>query len=261
MKKELWTKKSNLIGLNINDDVQVNLLNEFTTKFKREYNKFPLNKEEIKYPYQYYVYNPAFTEVDGEILYCMIRYFKPKRIIEIGSGRSTYVSAQAIVKNNEESIDGKLISIEPYPNKILKQGFPGLSELIISKIEDIPLSQFEILEENDILFIDSSHVLKIGSDVQYEFLEIIPRLKKGVIIHIHDIFLPAEYPKDWILKSHLFWNEQYILQAFLAFNNSFEILWGSSYMHLEHSDMLQNSFKSYRKDKSWPGSFWIRKIK
>jgi len=173
------------------------------------------------------------------------------------------LSAQAILKNEEEDNDYEceLVAIEPYPNDILKAGFPGLSKLIPKKVQDIPLSEFKKLSENDILFIDSSHVLKIGSDVQYEYLEILPRLNKGVIVHAHDIFLPAEYPKEWILKDYRFWTEQYLLQAFLSFNDSFEVLWGGSYMHLRHPDKLEEAFSSYKRDERWPGSFWIRRIK
>ena len=133
--------------------------------------------------------------------------------------------------------------------------------MISSKVQEIPLSEFSKLKKNDILFIDSSHVLKIGSDVQYEYLEIFPRLNKGVIVHIHDILLPAEYRKEWVLKDFRFWNEQYLLQAFLAFNNNFEILWGGSYMHLKHPDKLEVTFSSYKRDENWPGSFWMKKIR
>jgi hypothetical protein len=193
----------------------------------------------------------------------MIRYFKPKKIFEIGAGNSTYLSAQAILKNKEEDNDYEceLVAIDPYPPNTLKAGFPGLSKLIPKKVQDIPLSEFKKLSKNDILFIDSSHVLKIGSDVQYLYLEVLPRLNKGVIVHAHDIFLSAEYPKDWVLKDYRFWNEQYLLQAFLTFNNSFEVLWAGSYMHLRHPDKLEEAFSSYKRDKTQPSSFWIRKIK
>jgi len=120
--------------------------------------------------------------------------------------------------------------------------------------------EFGKLKENDILFIDSSHVLKIGSDVQYEYLDILPRLSKGVIVHVHDIFLPAEYPKEWVLKDYIFWTEQYLLQAFLAFNDSFEVLWAGHYMHLKYPNKLEDAF-SYKRDERLPGSFWMRKIK
>jgi hypothetical protein len=97
--------------------------------------------------------------------------------------------------------------------------------------------------------------------VQYELFEILPLLNKGVIVHFHDIFLPAEYPRNWLMKERRFWNEQYALRAFLMFNDSFEVLWGGGYMHLNHPDRLQAAFPSYRKSENWPGSFWIKKTK
>ena len=190
LKDNLWQKHSQLIGININEKKQLELLSLFISKFKKEYETFPKNRTQVQAPYQYYINNGVFESVDGEILYCMIRYFKPRRIIEIGSGNSTYLSAQAILKNKEENgVECELIAIEPHPNVVLERGFSGLSKLIKKEVQDLDLALFSKLKENDILFIDSSHVLKIGSDVQYEYLEILPRLNKGVIVHIHDIFL------------------------------------------------------------------------
>ena len=124
----------------------------------------------------------------------MIRQFHPRRIIEIGAGHSTLLSAQALRENARLGEGGgELISIEPYPNNVLQRGVPGLTELIQSEVQRVPLERFAALEANDILFIDSSHVVQIDSDVNYEFLEILPRLKAGVILHIHDIYLPREY--------------------------------------------------------------------
>ncbi len=225
LKDDLWQKQS-CLGIDMNEEGQLNLLSIFSSKFKQEYERLPRSKTQV--PYQYHLNNGWFESVDAEILYCMIRHFKPKKIFEIGSGYSTYLSAQAILKNKEEdnTFECELVAIEPYPNDVLVAGFPGLSKLLTKEVQDIPLSEFKKLQENDILFIDSSHVLKVGSDVQYEILEILPTVNKGVIIHFHDIFLPTEYPKDWILKDYRFWNEQYLLQAFLAFNNHFEVLWG-----------------------------------
>jgi hypothetical protein len=102
-------------------------------------------------------------------------------------------------------------------------------------------------------------VLRTGGDVQYEFLEILPNLRPGVIVHVHDIFLPAEYPKRIIMKQCRFFSEQYLLQAFLAFNSNFEVLWASSFMHLNHPDLLEKAFSSYTRESRWPGSFWIRR--
>lgn len=258
LKDELWLKQSELAGINIDKGAMSNLLSQFSSKFKDEYESFPRTKTLI--PFQYYVNNRGFESVDGEIYYCMIRYFKPKRVIEIGAGNSTYLAAQALLKNKEEyGIDAELIAIEPYPNDTLRKGFLGLTKLIEAKVQKVDLSEFSKLKKNDILFIDSSHVLKIGSDVQYEYFEILPRLNKGVIVHIHDIFLPAEYPKKWVLRKHRFWNEQYLLQAFLIFNSVFEVLWGGSYMHLRHPEKLEETFSTYNRKKVWPGSFWMRK--
>ncbi|MCX6722976.1 MAG: class I SAM-dependent methyltransferase [Candidatus Staskawiczbacteria bacterium] len=190
----------------------------------------------------------------------MIRYFKPKKIIEIGSGNSTYLSTQAVLKNKEENgKTAEFITVEPYPCKIIQEGFPGLTKLIKKEVQDVNLDEFDKLEENDILFIDSSHVLKIGGDVQYEYLKILPRINKGVIIHIHDVFFPVEYPKRWVLQEHRFWTEQYLLISFLMFNKDFEILWAGSYMNLNYSNLLKDAFNSYDKNTSWSSSFWIRR--
>jgi len=261
LQDDLWEKQTELVGININEKEQISLLSLFSSTYKEEYDSIPRNSTPI--PYQYYINNVYFESVDGEILYCMIRHFKPKKIFEIGSGYSTFLSAQAILKNREENTDYEceLIAIEPYPNKILKAGFPGLSKIIPKKVQDIPLSELEKLSENDILFIDSSHALKIGGDVQYEYLEILPRLNKGVLIQIHDIFLPKEYPKDFVLKGYWFYTEQYLLQAFLTFNDRFEVLWAGSYMHYRHPSKLEAAFSSYTRSKILPGSFWIRKTK
>lgn len=259
LNEELWSKPSELLGVKMNEQKQLELLSNFVSSFKNEYEKFPKNKTEI--PYQYYLNNRFFRSVDAEVLYCMIRRSKPRKVLEIGSGYSTFVSAEAILRNKQEnnSYECELVAIDPYPNEILKTGFPGLSELIIRKVQDVPLLKFQELKENDILFIDSSHILKIGSDVHYEYLEILPRLNNGVLIHSHDIFLPAEYHKDWIYKQLYFFNEQYLLQSFLAFNDSFEVLWAGSYISLKHPDRMKTAFSSYERG-DLPASFWIRRV-
>ena len=261
LKDDLWSKHSELAGIDMNDREQLELLSLFVSRFKNEYERLPRNKTAT--PYDYYVDNPMFVGVDGEILYCMIRHLKPRKIYEIGSGYSTYLSAQAVQKNAQEEsgYHCELVAIDPNPNEILKAGFPGLSTLIARDVQDVPLSEFEKLSENDILFIDSSHVLRIGNDVHYEYLDILPRLNKGVIVHVHDIFLPAEYPKEWVLGQHWFYSEQYLLQAFLSFNESYEVLWAASYMHLNYPNELEKAFSSYNRVETWPGSFWMRKVK
>jgi predicted O-methyltransferase YrrM len=261
LKDDLWLKRSELVGIAINEQKQTETLAKFKRQFKNEYDTIPRNKTAS--PHTYYFNNGAFGPVDGEMLYCMILDLKPQRVIEIGAGNSTFLSAQAILVNKEENEHYKcdLVAIEPNPSSALKAGFPGLSALISKKVQDVPISEFLKLKKNDILFIDSSHVLKVGSDVQYEYMELLPRLNKGVVIHIHDIFWPREYKKEWVKRNHWFWNEQYLLQSFLAFNDSFEILWIGSLMHLTYTNLLEKAFSSYKSDTDWPSSLWMRKTR
>ncbi len=260
LKEELWTTQSELPGLDMKEEVQVELLSLFAARFKAEYDAFPVEKTDEAH--RFYLNNGGFPSVDAEILYCMIRHLKPRYIMEIGSGSSTCLSAQAVLKNRDEDSDVtcELIAIEPYPNEVLKRGFPGLSRLIQRQAQEVPLEEFQRLHDNDILFIDSSHMLKIGSDVQYEYLELLPRLQKGVVVHIHDIHFPMEYPKAVVTRKHRFWNEQYLFQAFLAFNSSFHVLWGGNFMHVRHPDALASAFQSYDPAGRWPSSLWIRRV-
>ena len=259
LKAEIWQRRSDLPGIIIDDERALALLDEFRKNFHAEYTKFPKDNPNI--PGKYYLNNRDFGPVDAEILYCMVRHFKPKKIIEIGSGHTTLLTAQAVTTNKElDNADCEFIAIEPFPREMLIKGLPGLSRFIQSPVQDVSTSVFAELGENDILFIDSSHVLKTGSDVQYEFLEILPRLKKGVIIHIHDVFLPMEYPRSWLFELFRFWNEQYLLQAFLAFNDQFEVIWPGSYMHLNHPEKIKEAFPSYNPPRNQPGSFWMQRI-
>ena len=184
----------------------------------------------------------------------MVRHFQPRLIIEVGSGFSSLILGEAAVKNNNNSA---LVCIEPFPVDFLQQGFPGLHSLIKKKIEDIDLEFFSQLESGDILFIDSSHTVKIGGDVNYLFLEVLPRLKPGVIVHVHDIFFPFNYPRDWVMEEFRFWTEQYLLQAFLSFNSEFEVLMANGYLAYRYMEDLKATFTS---SPWWSGgSFWMRR--
>ena len=258
--KSLWNERETPPGLDLNEAGQLSLLEAFKNNYLKEYSEFPKHKTGAEA--EYYSNNGSFGPVDAEILYCMVRWFKPKRIYEIGSGFSTLVSAKAVLKNEQESgVKCELVSFEPYPNKTLKKGFPGLTSLVENKIQNIKLETFKGLSDNDMLFIDSSHVLSIGSDVWYEYLNILPFLNKGVIIHCHDIYIPHEYPKDWVFNKHWFWNESYLLQAFLSFNVAFETLWGGIFMNHKHPEKLKAAFPGTYNGIDEPGSFWIRKTK
>ncbi len=255
----LWSKRVDLPGVDFNDTTQLDLLLTFTREYSLEYNKLP--RERGTNPKQFFLNNSSFNRVDAEAYYCFLRHFKPRKVVEIGSGMSTLLASVALKANRlqDSSYSCEYTVIDPYPSKLLKSGIEGVTNIHSKPVQQVPLSEFGRLQAGDILFIDSSHVLKIGSDVQFEFLEILPRLNPGVMIHVHDVFLPAEYPRDWVMKEFRFWSEQYILQAMLTQSRTYEILFAASYLHLKYPGKLTEAFASYDHKVYWPGSFWMRK--
>src|SRR5439155_21723522 len=151
-----------------------------------------------------------------------------------------------------------LICIEPFPLDLLTKGFPGLRSLVQKKVEDVELEFFSQLQADDFLFIDSSHTVKIGGDVNYLFLEVLPRLNPGVIVHVHDILFPFDYRRSWVMEEFRFWSEQYLLQAFLAFNSEFEVIFCNSYLAYYHLEEFKATFPT---SPWWDGggSFWMRR--
>lgn len=250
-----WKKEYQLPGLDLRPTAQVKLFHRLSRYFP-EFKALPARKQKGPDVEEYYHSNPAFRDLDAAVYYGLVRDLKPKRIIEIGAGFSTLLAAQAVLKNRGEGRDCKLTAIEPYPSKTLRAGVPGLGRLLESELQKVSLKEFESLGKNDILFIDSSHVLRIASDVQYEFLEIVPRLKKGVLVHVHDIYFPLEYPEKVIMKDHKFYNEQYLLQAFLAFNREFEVTWAAQYMDLKHPGLVRKPFEDLVKERQRTGALW-----
>jgi len=260
--EEFWGKPSEMIGIDPNEKLAFDVLDSICPKFLGEFREtFPI--EGPIDPPGFYLINGGYMAVDAHILYSFIRHFQPKRIVEIGNGNSTLLSIAAANRNARENKKRpKLMSIDPFPWPLFKDGYPGLDELISKRVQDVPVSFFEELEQNDILFIDSSHVIRSGNDVHYEFLEILPRLKPGVLVHVHDISLPKPYPKVYF-ENQLYWNEQYLLQAFLTFNERFEIIWPGNYMMEKHPDRMVSTFPEFERMRqdyplSEPSGFWMR---
>lgn len=273
LERRQWPMYSVPPGCNFDLRKQVELSWELSSSYVKECG-FASDPHEHSYHYN----NGYFEAVDAEIAYCMVRHFKPSRVVEIGTGYSTRVLAAALKKNTErDHFQGKLISVDPFPKRFSQNGWKDIVVQIPAAVQDLDLEFFNQLESGDILFIDSSHVVGTGSDVVREYLEILPRLKPGVIVHVHDIFLPSDYPREAVLNRLWFWSEQYLLQAFLSFNNQFEVLWASSAMHIHHPSVLERCFphwqhsyvnmpKSKRRfvptsdnDHVWPSSFWMRR--
>ena len=261
--KELsFQRDSDLVGIDMNVSASFNLLETVFNTYKQEFNSFPHTAPGGDSGY--FLLNESFMAIDGNVYYSFIRHLKPRKIVEIGSGNSTILATQAIAMNEKESCaSSELICIEPYPGAVLRRTSPRLITLVEKPLQHVTMDLFLSLEPNDILFIDSMHVLKSGGDVWYEYCEILPRLKSGVYIHVHDISLPKPYPRVYF-DQHLYWNEQYVLQAFLTYNAKFEVLWGGNYLMCHYQYRMQAAFSPEydimraHYPNSEPTSFWMR---
>ena len=261
MTGDFYERGSGLVGVDMNDKDALALLENLFPRYVQEFRSL-IPTHRTNNPKQFYLLNGAYMAIDSHVYYAFIRHFNPKKIIEIGAGYSTLLAACAGAQNlKEKGSSPRLIAVDPYPNELIKEGFPGLSQLIESKVQDVPLDLFTSLERGDILFIDSSHILRSGGDVQMEYLEILPRLSSGVIVHIHDVSLPRAYPRIYFETQH-YWNEQYLLQSFLAFNSRFKVLWPGNYMMIQYPEKVCKVFPEfYAMRQSFPMSeptaFWM----
>ncbi len=198
--------------------------------------------------------NGWFESVDADVLYGVIRHFAPALVVEIGSGYSSRLTAQAI---RDGRLPTRLVCVDPSPRVEIKR---CADECIESPVEDLPVDELPArLKAGDVLFIDSSHLVKSGGDVVYLYLQVLPRLRPGVLIHAHDIFLPFEYPKEFILENRWEWSEQYLLYALLTGNRAYEILWPSCYMWQTQQDRVRVTMPVDKLAPA-PSSLWVRKV-
>lgn len=251
--QKIWAQTDQMPGIDMSVPDQLALLRQlkpYTASID-----YPV--EQPDNPTTYFYGNDQYPVLDAEFLYAALCHFKPKAMIEVGSGFSSLITADV----NRRLLGSKLdfSCIEPFPRQFLIDGVEGITRLVRQKVEDVELSFFDQLESGDILFIDSSHVSKVGSDVNYLFFEVLPRLKKGVMVHVHDIFLPDEYPKTWVIDQGRNWNEQYLLRAFLQFNADWKVLWAAHFMGTRHTAAVQDTFPRYPK-LGGGGSFWITRV-
>jgi len=241
-----------LPGIDWQIENQASFLNSL--HFEDELISMNLN-EKVNDPLRFSLGNGGFESGDAEFLYQIIRHLKPQTIIEIGSGHSTKIAYEAVKKNKTVTrAKTTHICIEPYEMPWLE----SLNVTVVRKlVEDCDFKLFENLESNDLLFIDSSHIIRPQGDVLTEYLEIIPRLKKGVVVHVHDIFSPRDYLDNWIRKNVLFWNEQYLLEALLTNTDKYEIIAALNYLHHEDYDSLKRVCPYLERHRE-PGSFYFR---
>lgn len=240
-----------LPGVDLNESGQLALLRQF--HYQDELRQIPRKKpSDREYGYE----NIMFAAGDAEIYYNIIRLKKPRRIIEIGSGNSTLMALRAIAANQKEGADYECTveCVEPYEMNWLES--TGVT-VIRQRVEDVDLDFFGKLEKDDILFIDSSHVIRPFGDVLREFQEIIPSLKPGVLIHVHDVFTPRDYPELWLRQQRRLWNEQYLLECFLYQNHTVEVTCAVNWLKNNHWDAFSAVCPMVSHDDD-PGSFWMR---
>ncbi len=230
-------------GIDFRWQEQLALVNELA-KYRDELRNVAFNFE-----------NEFFGGFDAAVYYSLIRHLKPQRIIEVGGGYSTQIASEALAMND----GGELTCIEPYPEERLLEAKLNIN-LIKKRVEEIDVDFFSSLASRDILFIDSSHVAKFGSDVCYEFLEVLPRLSRGVWVHVHDIFFPHDYPAEWLLNRRLALNEQYLLEAFLSFNQNFSTQLANSWICLEYQTEAMSVWPRVKAGNESASSFWMKRV-
>jgi predicted O-methyltransferase YrrM len=248
--REHWAKAEFRTGLRFEPGRYRSFLKEVCGPYVSDFRSLPRTPAEAAGGY--FLQNGWFESVDAEVLYSVIRHFQPRTIIEVGSGYSSLLARRAI---RDGRLSTRLVCVDPQPRVDVRQCADGY---IQSAAEELPcLDLIERLDANDLLFIDSSHVINTGGDVLYLYLQVMPRLRPGVLIHAHDIFLPFEYPEQFV-RNRWGWNEQYLLYALLMNNASFEILWPSCYMWQVHREQVQTVIQSERSAPP-PSSFWMVK--
>ena len=260
-KRNIWRRKSNLNGINFNIDFQLKILKELGKEFS----------DECSWPYsnidssKFYLDNSIpFSFGCAALTHSIIRKYKPKTIIEFGSGNSSKVISGAVQLNSQETNSlVNYVIIDPFPSDlILKNKIKSISKLYKEKAENINIKLFKNLKKNDLLFIDSSHMVRTGSDVNFAILDILPILNPGVIVHFHDIPIPYEYNKVYYTNPsfRVFWTESYLLQAFLINNEKVEVISALKYLMTDHIELFTKVYKNYNplKHKLVSESFWIR---
>ena len=214
--------------------------------------------------FRYHGRNGQFEYYDASILSGMIAHVNPRRIIEIGAGYSSVAMFDTVERLKRPRLES-FLTIDPDLSRIRKLDPPAQIEMLAAEVQSVPLERFEALEEGDILFIDSSHVMKTASDVHYEYLYILPRLKPGVVVHIHDIFYPFEYPRRWLVHDRRSWNEVYLVDTMLTYGKSFGILFFNDAMLKKAADRMRAPDDMFHRFEGFPtrpihainGSLWL----
>ena len=201
--------------------------------------------------------NVMYGAVESEVLHAMVRHYKPSRIVELGSGFTSLIIAAAARLNAREGRRSRYACFDPFPRDFVRNGMEGMDSFEALGATEVGQAEFDALADGDILFIDTTHTVKVGSDVNRLMLEVLPTLRPGVVVHVHDIFIPYEYPRGFF-ESQCYWQEQYLLQALLAENPNFEVLLPLAAIARERPDLV-SELMPWHQPPFGPGAFWIRR--
>jgi hypothetical protein len=265
---DVWAKPSAMSGVHVDLDEQIDNLQRVCTPFEREFSGNPHYQHATNQQFES-GRSRFFGYIEAQVLHAVIRCYKPARLIQIGGGVQTHCTSQALAINRREGINGQIICIEPDPVDAIKN--MDNVNLIARPIQDVPLEHFTQLQANDIVSIDSNHVVKSGGEVNYIVLEILPIIPKDVLVQIHDMYLPYNYDRD-VLRTFLHPNETALVAAFLACNTRYKILFALSMLHYERRQQMQSVLPEYNPETDWrgmrvgeydqtkhfPSSLWLR---
>ena len=254
----LWPANPTVAGIDLNDESHYRLLTGAFPRYLPEYD-YPEHLDEEKWPGAFYTRNSQFSWLDPRALFVLLRTWRPQRVIEVGAGYSSLLIADVNRRFVARSID--FTCIDPYPRAFLNGEVVGISRLIAREVQQVPLDEFRRLRAGDILFIDSSHVAKTGSDVNFLYFDVLPALHAGVHVHVHDIFLPFDYPPDWVLTNNRSWNEQYVLRALLMYAApALRVDFGCMYAFHRFPELVIAAIAHPKRLGFAGGSFWFTKL-
>lgn len=262
--RNLWERPTELRALKFDVEEHMNLLEGELASYLPE---FAPPSRPTGRAGEFYLHNGYYGPVDAEVLYAMVRCSKPRRIIELGSGASSLVIGAACRANATEGCASEYRVFDPFPEADPQSELVGLQAAIegLARVQAIPatevaLDEFTALEPGDLLFVDTTHTVKTGGDVNYIILDVLPALPEGVVVHFHDIFLPWEYPHEWLERLRRYWTEQYLLQAFLAFNSAYEVLFASHAVMRAFPGRVSRLICSADNEEAGVASaFWLRR--
>ncbi len=253
---DIFERRSALGGIDLRLDAALTFVEEELAPYVAE---LEVPRSGPRPPGEFFLDNTNYEGGDAELLYAIVRSQRPRRVVELGSGFTTLLINAAVRRNAADGATTEHVAYDPYPRaQIIGERPPEPTRFEPISATDVPLSVFRELEAGDVLFVDTTHTVKLGSDVNFVILDVLPLLAPGVIVHFHDIFLPFEYPRVWFEEMDYLWAEQYLLQAFLAFNSDFEVLLPAQALTRERPEPMRAAIPSLADGRS-PGAFWIHR--